>query len=113
MSSGAETITITADDFTAALARFVKGETLNVIPARRNAKLVVFAWLVERFEPDRRYSEAEVNRELLRAHPDYATIRRGLYDEHFVDRDAGWYWRTPAEARLRIVTADAPIAPAE
>jgi hypothetical protein len=103
MSSGTETITMTAADYATALARFVTGETLKVIPARRNAKLVVFAWLVERFEPERRYTEAEVNRELLRAHADYATIRRGLYDEHFMDRADGRYWRTPAEARLQRI----------
>jgi hypothetical protein len=57
MSSGTETITMTAADYATALARFVTGETLKVIPARRNAKLVVFAWLVERFEPERSYTD--------------------------------------------------------
>ncbi len=103
MSSGTEAVTMTTAEFTKQLGHFVNGATLKVIPARRNAKLVVFAWLVARFACDRRYTEAEVNHALREAHPDVATIRRGLYDEHFVDRADGLYWRTPDEARLQIV----------
>jgi hypothetical protein len=56
---------------------------LKVIPARRYTKLVFFAWLAERFDLESRYLEAEVNRMLGKAHADIATLRRGLYDEHF------------------------------
>lgn len=82
--------------------RFVVDGSLRVIPARRNAKLVVFAWLVERFEVGHRYPEASVNRRLAEGHPDFATLRRGLYDEHFVDRSDSLYWRTPNDQRLKI-----------
>jgi hypothetical protein len=67
-----------------------------------STKLVAFAWLVERFEIGRRYTEAEVNRALGAANADFATLRRGLYDEDFVDRADGMYWRTPDAARLLI-----------
>jgi len=107
MSSGTEPVAITTAEFAKQLSHFVRGATLNVIPARRNAKLVVFAWIVERFAYDRRYTEAAVNDALREAHPDVATIRRGLYDEHFVDRADGLYWRTPTRARLHI-TDDTP-----
>jgi hypothetical protein len=102
MSSGTERVTISASDYTKTLKRFVNGETLIVIPARRSTKLVAFAWLVERFEIGRRYTESEVNRALGAANADFATLRRGLYDEHFVDRADGMYWRTPDAARLLI-----------
>ncbi len=86
--------------------RFVACTALRVIPSRRNAKLIIFAWLAERFEEGRRYTEAEVNRLLSEAHSDVATLRRGMYDEHFVDRADGLYWRTPLEQRLRIGTEE-------
>jgi RimJ/RimL family protein N-acetyltransferase len=105
MSSGTETVEITEEAAERTRAGFINGDTLKVIPARRNAKLVVFAWLAERFDREKRYPEAEVNRLLAKAHPDVATLRRGLYDEHFVDRADGIYWRTPDEQRLRIRTA--------
>ena len=103
MSTGTETVEVTEEHAKLTRARFLDGETLKVIPARRNAKLVIFAWLSERFENEKRYPEAEVNRMLGKAHPDFATLRRGLYDEHFVARENGVYWRTPDDQRLRIV----------
>lgn len=102
VSTGTETVEVTEERAARTRARFIAGETLKVIPARRNAKLVIFAWLVERFELEKRYPEAEVNRLLRNAHPDFATLRRGLYDEHFVDRVDGIYWRTPHDQLLRI-----------
>jgi RimJ/RimL family protein N-acetyltransferase len=102
MSSGTETVDITEERAERTRAHFIDGEMLAVIPARRNAKLVIFAWLAERFDLEKRYTEAEVNRMLGTAHADFATLRRGLYDEHFVDRADGMYWRTPDNQRLRI-----------
>jgi hypothetical protein len=103
MSTGTETVEVTEESAERTRAHFIDQEILKVIPARRNAKLVIFAWLSERFELDKRYPEAEVNRMLGRAHADFATLRRGLYDEHFVDRADGIYWRTPNDQRLRIL----------
>jgi hypothetical protein len=104
MSSGTETVEMTQSQNDAIRKRFIlEDKSLRVIPARRNAKLVVFAWLAERLDVGRRYTEAEVNQLLSVAHPDFATLRRGLYDEHFVDRADGMYWRTPDDQRLRIL----------
>lgn len=102
MFSGTETVEMSQPEADAIRKRFVVDGTLRVIPAKRNAKLVVFAWLVERFEVGPRYPEASVNRMLADAHPDFATLRRGLYDEHFVDRSESLYWRTPSDQRLKI-----------
>ena len=85
------------------LVRYVEGGALKVIPAKRNAKLVVFEWLARRFELERRYSEKEVNLLIGQAHPDFATLRRGLYDERFVNREGGFYWRTPDEQKLVLL----------
>jgi hypothetical protein len=84
------------------LTNFRDGEQLTVIPAKRSRKLVVFAWLADRFTVGVVYSEREVNAVLTLAHPDVATLRRGMYDEFFFDRDDSGYRRTPDRAKLVI-----------
>jgi hypothetical protein len=67
--------------------------TLHTIPTKRAKRLVVLDHLAQSFEPGRRYTEAEVNAVLERAHPDYAALRRYLVDEQFLAREEGVYWR--------------------
>ncbi len=76
------------------LRSFVRHERLLSIPTARSKRVVVLDWLVQRFEPGRRYSEAMVNLMLGRAHADTAALRRHLVDEGFLGRDHGVYWRT-------------------
>ena len=75
------------------LARFVSGRRLVEIPAQRGKRQVVLQRLALDFEPGRHYTEREVNAMLTVWHPDYATLRRYLVDEGFLDRAAGEYWR--------------------
>ncbi len=49
-------------------------------------------WLA-RFEPDRRYTEREVNDVIRAFHDDYATLRRELIDGRWMARDHDIYWR--------------------
>lgn len=52
------------------------------------------AFLIERFEPDRLYDEAEVNAILADDAPDVATLRRLLVDYGYLGRrNGGAYWR--------------------
>ena len=68
------------------VGRFLRGDRHLQIPAARGKRLAVLDHLAGLFEPGRRYPEREVN-EILRAwHPDYATLRRYLVDEGFLDR---------------------------
>jgi hypothetical protein len=76
------------------LRRFVVDGRLVSIPAQRGKRLVVLDHLAGLFEPGVRYTEAEVNQALAAYHPDYATLRRCLVDEEFLDRERGVYWRT-------------------
>lgn len=75
------------------LARFVVGDRLKQIPARRKKLLVVLEWLAGSFQPGARYAEPEVNERLLRHHPDFTTLRRLLVDYGYLERDHGVYWR--------------------
>ncbi len=64
------------------------------IPVQRKKRLAVLRWLVEDFQPGRRYSEMEVNRTIARRHSDFAALRRYLVDEELMQRRRSVYWRT-------------------
>lgn len=69
---------------------------LTTIPAQHAKRQVVLRFLLERvFTEDRDYPEKEVNQRLAVFHPDVAALRRYLYDDHHVDREAGLYRRRP------------------
>jgi hypothetical protein len=78
----------------AVLGRFFRGRRLVEVPAQRGKRVVVLERLALEFEPGVRYEEGEVNALLERFHDDYATLRRLLVDEGFLDRDHGVYWRS-------------------
>jgi len=68
---------------------------LKEIPASRKKRWVVLRFLVEQFEADRRYPEADLNGILKRHHEDSATLRRELIGYRMMARDHGVYWRLP------------------
>lgn len=79
------------------LETFYDGERLRQIPVNLKKRMVVLAWLADRFDNGVRYSEREVNAILMRHHPDVASLRRELVDQRFMQRDAGIYWRISAD----------------
>lgn len=81
------------------LQNFFRDDHLVNFPAQEKKKLVVLKWFANRFQMGERYSEKQVNTELLRYHRDSATLRRALIDYRFMDRENGVYWRLPDEAR--------------
>ena len=72
---------------------FVDGRLVS-IPAARPKRLIVLDHLAGRFEPGRVYPERDVNFTLGLLHADYATLRRALVDEGFLERRDGFYWRS-------------------
>lgn len=86
------------DDERQVLARYFSGRVLNEIPVQRARRLVVLQRLALEFDLGRRYTEAEVNAVLGAFHPDWSTLRRGLVDEGFLDREprggGNLYWRS-------------------
>jgi hypothetical protein len=81
-------------DVARVLRAFVRDGRLVSIPSVHAKRLVVLDWVVQRFEPGRRYSESMVNLMLGQVHPDTAALRRYLVDEDLLSRDHGQYWRT-------------------
>jgi hypothetical protein len=75
------------------LRRFMRNGRLARIPMTRSKRLVVLDYLVQNFEPGRRYAEKAVNEMLREFHDDVASLRRYMVDEGLLDREAGEYWR--------------------
>lgn len=76
------------------LRNFMSGGRLTGLPVQRSKRAVVLDFVVQRFEPGRRYEEAEVNRTLKQLWDDHATLRRALVDDGLLARDEGLYWRS-------------------
>jgi DNA-binding HxlR family transcriptional regulator len=75
------------------LRAFFKGDQLTHLPVQRSRQLVVLRHLAAGFEPGVDYPEREVNEILGAFNPDFATLRRALVDEGFLERERGVYWR--------------------
>lgn len=73
---------------------FTADGRLTTLPARQSRRLAVYDFVVQRFIPGVRYTELEVNRELMAVYDDYVTLRRGLIDFGLLDRAGGQYWRS-------------------
>ena len=61
---------------------------LTAFPAKRKMKIYTLFYLAHKFEPEKDYTEREVNDLLQEWHTfsDPATLRRELYDYGFFDR---------------------------
>lgn len=89
------------------LRTFVRDGRLLSIPSSWAKRRVVLDLLAQDFEPGERYPEEVVNLVLGRWHPDTAALRRHLVDEGFLDRAAGFYWRSGGTVPLDADADDA------
>jgi predicted transcriptional regulator len=78
---------------TKVLETFIVDGRLTGIPAQRKKRAVILRYLVERFEPNRDYTEPEANEVISEFHPDVATLRRELVGAGLMSRDRGIYRR--------------------
>lgn len=67
---------------------------LKTFYMKEKNKLVVLKQIAKHFEPNRNYTEKEVNEILKKVYEDFATIRRYLIEYGFMDRklDCSKYW---------------------
>lgn len=83
------------------LRSFTRNGKLTSLPIGQHKKLlVIMRWVATRFEPDRRYTEPEVNTILKSVYaPDFVSLRRDMVDFGFLRRELGGgkYWLTPAD----------------
>jgi len=92
----------------AVLRRFFDADgRLKTLPAKQSRQLAVYDLIAQRFIPGVRYTELEVNRQLMGIYDDYVTLRRGLIDFGLMDRAAGEYWRSGGT----VAIGSAPMPP--
>ena len=65
---------------------------LKSIPAQRKKERIILEEIAKAFEPDRIYTEREVNIIIADFHDDFCTIRRDMIGEKIMDRENGNYW---------------------
>lgn len=75
------------------LRNFLVDGRLVRIPAQKAKRRVVLDFLSQQFEPGKAYPERDVNMKLGMYHADYASLRRYLVDEEFLERRDAFYWR--------------------
>jgi DNA-binding transcriptional ArsR family regulator len=82
------------DDRARVLATFIRDGKLTSIPTGDKRKLIILDELARRFEPNRTYTEREVNAIIKELYErDYTSLRRMLVDYYFLNRDRSVYWR--------------------
>ena len=77
------------------LNAFVKHGRITRLPAQLKKLQVLLEMIVQEFEPEREYTEKEVNFILLDFHEDVATLRRSLIEHDLMTRSKSIYRRTP------------------
>ncbi len=78
------------------LHAFVVDGRLVSIPARERKRHIVLQWLTTTdLEPDREYSERDVDMRLALRHRDVASLRRYLVESRYLSRAGGIYRRRP------------------
>jgi ArsR family transcriptional regulator len=80
------------------LETFIRHGRLRQIPGQMKKRQIILAKLVEEFEPERTYTEIEVNRILLEFHEDVATLRREMVGFGLMERSGGIYRRARPDA---------------
>jgi len=77
---------------------------LTAYPARLKRQIFALYYLASKFEPDKRYTEKEVNKILQEWHTfdDWAMLRRDLFDRRFLNRkaDGSEYWLEECQPTL-------------
>jgi len=81
------------DERSRVLSSFFRDGRLVKLPTGDKRMLIVLTEIAGRFDPDRAYTEREVNHILRALHDDYSAVRRALVDHAFLNRQEGVYWR--------------------
>lgn len=84
------------------LRDYIENGRLKQIPMKQKKLMVVLEWLASHFEPDRMYTEREVNEIIKQYHEDFAGLRRDLVDFGYLRRERAGskYWLTPEDEKV-------------
>ena len=79
------------------LKNYINGDRIVELPASRKKRQVILRWLVDKFEPEKTYTEKEVNAIIAQYYNDYATVRREFIGYQLMKRDNGIYQCLPVD----------------
>ena len=82
------------DDKRRVLRNFFDGSRLVQIPAQRRKQEIVLEEILRRLPRRKVYEERQLSRWLEAIHEDYASLRRGFIDGHYMQRTRGKYTLT-------------------
>lgn len=75
------------------LQRYTRDGRVVEMPADPAEQETILHWLVDKFEPGRRYSESAVEAILLRFYPQNSVVSNMLVENGLLQRDGQIYWR--------------------
>lgn len=73
------------------LKSFMPNGICEQMPAQLKKRLIVYREIFSRFDPERTYTEKEVNAIIAAIHADYCTVRRGFIGLGWMSRSNGVY----------------------
>ena len=75
--------------------------TIREFPSQEKKLLVILRYVLEKFEPGKRYTEKQMNEKLSELHEDSAFLRRSLIEYKMMARQGGGgeYWRVDDEGK--------------
>ena len=77
------------------LNAFMPNGFCEQMPAQLKKRVIVYREIFDRFDPNRTYTEKEVNAIIAEVHADYCTVRRGFVGMGWMDRKNGIYTVNP------------------
>ena len=75
------------------VGRFMKNGKFEIMPAQRKKRKYILEYILQKFEPNKIYSENEVNEIIIPLHDDYCWVRREFIMEKMMYRKDGKYRR--------------------
>lgn len=79
------------------LKNYINSDRIVELPASRKKRQVILRWLVDKFEPEKTYTEKELNAVIGQYYDDYATVRREFIGYQLMKRDNSIYQRLPID----------------
>lgn len=89
-----EKYVITQTERDTVLKNYIRDGKVSTFPSKEKKKVIILEYIIDKFEPNQRYSEKEVNEIIKSTIDDYASIRRYLIEFGFMERnnDGSEYW---------------------
>lgn len=75
------------------VTKFIKNERIEELPRKRFERKYLLEYILAQFDPNKEYSESEVDKLISRYHDDYATVRQEFVSENMMQRRNGHYRR--------------------